>query len=331
MPVSSFVQELLAARRDALNAALARVSRETGALDKDALRSFVENEFDPVARAMASIDPERAHVSCIALFEIGAGLVAQNIAGPAARAHRVNAAWRKIMPGFAPLLLRDTRTIASLITNSAANLGKWPELNDALWQTRLQSAAPHAATESDLRASLTIASWMSGFTLVRNTALASASQINPALCASLLDLNSPSEAQAAVQAMQADRWWSPRGKPSRIISAGAFTGFGGRLSQPPTAAPLQEGFLILSGTDRLHLSADPFGAMFHAAPDHAIAQPALKTPKDVLIDGAELCVGKTRIAHGLPPETVTMTLNADTIALTSPYAHCVRLYPLVAA
>ena len=43
MPASPFVQELFLVRRDAMNAAAARISREMGALDKAALRQFVED------------------------------------------------------------------------------------------------------------------------------------------------------------------------------------------------------------------------------------------------------------------------------------------------
>ena len=133
--------------------------------------------------------------------------------------------------------------------------------------------------------------------------------------------------------LRSDPWWAPddtaRRRLSTGIEIGGFTGFGGTFAQPPEVRPAAEGFWVRSGERYSLLIADACGATLHAAAEEEYGRPeAPVTRARISLSGQRLTINDRTITLDLPAAQLRVVSNADSVALTSPYSHAIRVLPL---
>lgn len=133
--------------------------------------------------------------------------------------------------------------------------------------------------------------------------------------------------------LAADPWHDPAAGPAGVLRvvarAGAFRGFGGLFTEPPTVSAAGGHFLVESGGERWLLTADAFGATFHRAlPDERADAPRPPLPPGLAVKSTSLSFGGARCELPELVEIGGVAANGATLALTSPYTHAVTLVSL---
>jgi hypothetical protein len=130
-------------------------------------------------------------------------------------------------------------------------------------------------------------------------------------------------------------WFDPatataKAGPRVAAQAGAFRGFGGLFTEPPTVAPLGEHFLVRSGDGCWLLTADAFGATFHRAPmkEFEVARKLPTFPPDVQLKGTRLFANGARLNLNELGTIISAAANQTTLAATSAFTHAVVLIAL---
>jgi hypothetical protein len=116
--------------------------------------------------------------------------------------------------------------------------------------------------------------------------------------------------------------------------AGAFRGFGGLFTEPPTVAMADERLFVRAGTQCWLLTADAFGATFHRATDEEFERARARSalPAGVALRGTALTVhGSTVDLPDVFDQLSSACGSSTTLALTSPRTHAIVLVALPVA
>lgn len=314
--ISSSFAAILASGRAQFNARALEARRSFPALDMQAFGAFLQDGVDPVVQAVAAAAPDRAGSFTLAAYDMALELVGHGLAGPAAKSPFLSTVWRELAPRFAPLLAVMPVDALGMLSNAAIHLGGVPGARTRQWQEEMAAIAPQVATLAQLRAVGQLLAWRAGVAHFRLGAIAAADTLPPALA-----LAACGESQLDWPALRAQLLHQPwRGNPDGI-EFGAFSGLGGQFDTPPVARAGADGFIVSAGERFYLLVADAHGAVLHGATAEEFAQAS----GDV---SAAVQAGARQLAPDLPAGEIALAANAQTLAITSPYTHAIRLLPL---
>ncbi|BDU21748.1 hypothetical protein [Dyella sp. GSA-30] len=325
--VSPLLANVLAARRPLFNQRVAEARHRAPQLDMAAFSGFVTDTLDPLCRAIGKVD-EQATVAVVEVaFEIGLGLVAQGLAGPAARSPWVDRAWQQLASPMTPLLVQSPADALGTVTNAVVRLCGVPGVRVDAWIADMAALTPRCQKLQELRSVGALCAWRAGMAHLRQAALEQAAAIDPALAAAAM--GAPNQSWSDLEArLRADRWWRPiDGIEAQGQTVGGFTGFGGPFATPPVARACTDGFLVQSGERHFLVISDAFGAVVlpatageFAGADAGTINVSV-TPTGVNVQGREIAVR-------LPGDAAKAAMGVDSAALFSPWTHTLRVLPV---
>lgn len=267
--VSAPLAAVLRAGRHEFNSAFALARQRFRDLDGNDVIAFARETIDPLARAVAAIDPSQVSDVVHAAYEIGIELVGHKLAGASVPVRAVEAAWERIaLANVRHVITAPTRVLAA-ISNAVHQLRNTPGTDHAQWVEFLQCHGPECPDVDTLLRLGQLAGWRAGLAHYRAGALDVAEHLPHALVRAVLDLPADVAVPTALASLRRDPWFDPRGKERglRLVCRyGAFRGFGGLFLTPPLVAAVGEDLLVASGDDCWLLYADRFGTTLHRAP-----------------------------------------------------------------
>lgn len=331
MTIGKALSQVLSAERKAFNARIAAARVRSPGFDVAAFSTFAEQLIDPLVTAIAEHDPDATHRNVVALFDMAVEIVAHGSGGTAGRSAAVGRVWQEIAPRILPMISNDPLESLGALTNVAVQLHAVDGVSTDTWLAIMGELAPMATDNRSLRALAAIAAWRSGAAHLRVSALAAAATL-PAELACVAVGASGRDWEEVSSAYAQNRWCRPDSdsatgeQPGFVF--GAFTGFGGRFSQPPRVHACDQGFFISSGDQAFLLVVDIFGATLHAATrDEFEATQSSISSASVSLSGSELVAEDRRVPIEWPSDGLAIACNQDTIAVTSHYSHSIRLMP----
>jgi hypothetical protein len=323
MPIGQALSGVLASEGKSLNARVAAARTRTPGFDIAAFEVILEQQ----------IDPEAVRRCALAMFDMAIQIVSHGLGGSTAKASIVTAVWSQVAPQIIPLIASDPFESLGVLTNAAVKLSSIDGVRVNEWLELMTTLSPLSADNRELRAFIAIAGWRAGAAHVRESALAAAESL-PIASACAAVGSSESDWQTIAAGLASNRWWRPdysdQQQDSTGYAYGQFTGLGGRFSQPPSVRACPQGFFVLSGNQAFLLVADAYGATLHAAtPDEFKIAPECMTSASATIFANEIIAEDRKIRLDWPAEGLALACNQDSIAVTSPYSHSIRLMPRV--
>ncbi|MEO6878746.1 MAG: hypothetical protein ABI205_09715 [Gemmatimonadaceae bacterium] len=329
-PISAPLADALMAGRPQLNARVAEVRHRYPAFDTAAFAAFVRTGVDSVARAVADVAPDRTAFVVSASYDLALELTAQGLVGSAARTDLVDRVWTTLAPRYADLLATEPVEVLGLLSNAVLHIEGVPGARADAWLTTMADFGGQIESIAQLRLLGQVLAWRAGLAHFRDGALLSADAL-PELIALRALAGATAADWATVRARyHGNRWWSPLPERQAVVrdglNVGHFTGFGGTFAQPPEVRSCPQGFLVRSG-NRFHvLVADVFGAVLLPSTAEELAQAVSESPNARgVLTGSTIVIGDHRVDLQLPTDGLRVTTNEDTIAVSSPYTHMIRL------
>ncbi len=319
--------EILRQRRDSLNTRFVAARRRWPHLEPADFAFFLREQLSPLVAAVSATAP--AHTDNVATlgYDLGLQLVAEKIAGPAAADATVNRLWRETLPALAPLVVTSPRRVIGSLCNAAHQLASSADTRPSAWLDRLARLGVRCADAEQLLRVAQLLGWRAGLVHYRASALAAGDQLPPDLALAAVDAPADSLWPEIRAAHLRDPWFgydfagaafAPTPFARRV---GAFRGFGGKFSVPPTVSVSGDHFLVRSGGEGWLLVADAFGAVFLRASPAELVAVAVPSP------AAPSLVSRLPAGH-----TVTsVALLPHSFALTSAESHAVWIGPLASS
>ena len=333
MTVSAPLANVLAARRAAYNRRVAEARHRLPGLDTAAFAAFVRDGVDAVCAAVHRADDRATADVADVAFDIALDLVGQGLAGPKARSPWIGRTWNEVVPAAAALVAQAPRPTLAALTNAAAKLAAVPGVRMDAWLAPMTALAPHCDSVAMLRDLGALCAWQAGMASLRTAALAAADRLPPALPAAVFRTSEKGWPDVRAR-LHADRWWDPArgGVDPQGRTVGGFAGFGGVFAAPPQVRVGTGGFVVAGG-ERHHLViADAFGAVVLPASGAEFAQ-ARDASRDGLPPGVQLGAHGVRvhddaIAFAAPSDGLHAVGDGDSVVLSSPWTHWLRVVPL---
>jgi len=326
--VSTSLASVLAARRPVLNQSVTEARHRLPSLDTAAFSAFVATEVDAVCVAVEGVDALAATAAVEAAFGIGLDLVAQGLAGPAARIPWVNRAWQRLARPAAAVIARSPVEALGAITNAVVRMGSVPGVRVDEWIDEMATLAPRCATLDSLRSLGAICAWRAGMAHLRQGALAQAAQLDPELAAAAV--GSPSTPWGQLhERLRGERWWNPATGElnARGHTVGAFSGFGGPFAFPPEVRAGADGFVVESAERHFLVMVDAFGAVILPASPAEFAQATSTIAPNVSISPRGARIHDKPIEFPGPGDRIKAVASTDSVALFSPWSHQIRIVP----
>jgi hypothetical protein len=310
------------------NQRVAEARHRAPSLDTVAFGGFVSTTLDCLCQAIDQVDEQSTVASVEAAFEIGLELVAQGLAGPAARTPWVDRAWQQLAVPMAPLIAASPVEALGTITNAVVRLCAVPGVRVEAWIADLAVLASHCRTLQELRSLGALCAWRAGMAHLRLAALEQTASMDPALCAAAV--GAPEQPWDALDArLREDRWWNPEhGVHAQGHAVGGFSGFGGLFATPPLARACADGFVVHSGERYFLVIADAFGAVVLPATAAEFAAADAESVVDVSVTPAGVNVRGREVAVRMPGDAAKAAVRADSAALFSPWTHALRVVPV---
>lgn len=322
-----FAQVLAAGRRQ-FNARVEEAKRRAPGFDAEGFAAFLQHQLDGVVTAVNAAAPTRMTAVALAAYDIALSLCLHGLAGPAARATLLNQTWSRLFPLLAARIAEQPQDVLGALSNAVVHLGGVDGARGDEWLDLMVQLAPRADTVAQLLALGKVLAWRAGLAHFRTGALQAADGLPPALQLAALGAPTDDSWVALRAALASDPWASAQ--PRRVDGwhLGAFTGFGGRFSQPPELRVSPAGFPVRSGTRHFLAIADAFGAvLLPATADEFAAGAPAPPPKSPQRRGSTLVFADRELVLDLPAEGLQLAANAHTLAIASPYSHTLRLLP----
>lgn len=329
--VSSVLAGALAARRSLFNQRVAEARHRWPGFDTAALSAFLTQTLDPVCVAVAQVDAAATLAVAETGFDIGLELVAQGLAGPAARLPWVDAAWQQLATPAAALIARAPLQVLGALSNAVVRMDSVPGVRVPDWIAAMQPLTARCTSGAQLRAAGALCAWQAGMVQLREAALAQSTQLPDDLVAEALGV-AEGQVDAVRQQLQRERWWNPR---TQAVEAqgqllGGFTGLGGPFAAPPELRASALGFIARSGERHHLLLADAFGAVVLPASAAEFAAASAVPARAAVVDAQGVQIGACHVRFAAPDEGLQMMTGPAGIAIHSPYSHHVRVVPEVA-
>lgn len=339
--LSAAFTAILKSGREEFNAQYALAKKQFPALEAEAFSSFLQTTVDPLVAKVHSTNPEAAGPVAQAAYEVGLELVAQRLVGAQARHPWIQRLWEEVLPVAEQHMTAAPREVIGALSNAAHQLGSVPGARPEVWLALLIRVAPLSDSTGDFLKAGQVAAWRCGLAHYRESALAVADTLPPALALAALTVPEASNREPAPHALDNSAWpeirqrlhdgrWTRglgnngRGQPNgRDASAprlmqrtGTFRGFGGLFPEPPRLVVAQDQLYVRSGNDGWLLTADAFGATFHRATPEELAAARPQIPQ--VPAGVE-------VPADIGPVTSVARLD-HTVAITGALTHAVLLY-----
>lgn len=324
------VASLLTDQRDALNERFAARRRGGARIEPSAFLAHLREAISPLVAEVHAKLPERAPAVLSALYDASLDLFAASLLGAETKLPAVQRVWAELLPAAVTLLAREPVSLVGCLCNAVFQVAQQRGTRPELWLDRMTAALPHCSAITDVVDAGLVAAWQAGMPQYRTPALAAAERMKPKLAAVALGLTVETPADV-VAAFKRDRW--SRGGAvassaalSPVGHAGAFTGFGGVFSHPPTVRAVG-GKLVVSVGDGGHwqMIADVFGVWFRRTEGLKVKPEPL--PADVAIDshgtvkwGRAACKAPHLAGH------TAVACDGETLAVTIPTSHHVFLF-----
>jgi len=337
--VSPTLGTVLRAERRQLNERFAAARVRYPDLDAEAFTEFIRGAVDPLVEAVARTRFDRVSHVAVAAYDIALELVGQRLVGRSARTPHVGAGWRRILPEVAPLVAADPERMIAAVCNASLHLSSTAGTRPRAWIDLMVLLAGHLSDTATFLTLGQVAAWRCGMAHFRESALAAADKIPESLV--LAAIGAPAARWSQVRdRLIADPWYDPAAPneasttPRVVACAGAFRGFGGLFTEPPSVAMTDRQLFVHGGSECWLLMADAFGATFHRATreefDRARAQSVL--PDGISLRGATATVGGRSVSlPGAFGEVSSACASRTTLALTSPHTHAILLVALPVA
>jgi hypothetical protein len=307
MSATTFIDYLQARRADC-NARFASARRRWPRLDGGDFSLFLRDASAPLA---AALEPADAFPVLDAAYDIGLQLVAEKLAGPSAASPAINRLWADVFPAVAKFITPSPRRIISSLCNATHHLTNTPGARPEAWQQRLLEIAPRCSNADEFLTVAQVLAWRAGLPHFRESALAAADALPPALALEALDAPATADWPSVRDSHLADPWFgyhSPLETPRRI---GKFRGYGGLFLTPPLVTASAGRILVHSGGEAWILIADAFGTSLHRATPwetQAAAPPAIRAGNSMLPPAhaatSSIAVGKTQAATSRHSHTI---------------------------
>jgi hypothetical protein len=330
--ISPALTAALSADRLLYNSQLTMLRSRQPDLDFKAVKEFLRIAIDPIVRAVQVADPDRCRFVTQACFEQMLVLTEHALLGNNARSLFIQATWQHVVPKLASNLARDPAAVLALVTNAIDRIATTPNARPESWISGMATIAPLLDGVEQIRVVGQILAWRAGLAQYRHGALKAAREL-PDRVGSVLFSSSADDWQTSVEQHLRQPWWhgknslSPATSPG--VRVGAFAGWDGAFMTPPKIRTAAEGFWVASGARYFHLVADAFGAVL--LPSNEVHFTAANID-GVTADGVEIRGERLRTSQGDWPLPVTkhdltLTCNADTVCISSPWSHHIWLYP----
>jgi hypothetical protein len=327
---------VLRSGRGELNAHFAAARVRHPDLDADVFADFIRDAVDPLVAAVERVRPERVPDVVFAAYDVALELIGQKLAGRSARDSHVDAAWRRLLPEAASLVAAEPQRIIAAVCNAAHHLSTTPGARPLAWIDAVSLATSQCADVGTYLALAQVAAWRAGMAHFRESALAAAGGLPEAVA--LTAVGAPSTHWSEVRdRLAADPWYDPampndRPAAPRIVArAGAFRGFGGLFTEPPSVAAYDEQLFVRGGAECWLLKADAFGATFHRATREEFENARARTelPEGISVRGALLATKGNKVSLPIEFDEVNgACATRTTLALTSPHTHAILLVAL---
>jgi hypothetical protein len=339
--VSSAFTAILKSGREEFNTQYALAKKQYPALEAEAFSSFLQTTVDPLVVKVHSTNPEAAGPVAQAAYEVGLELVAQRLVGAQARHPWIQRLWEEVLPVAEQHTIAAPREVIGALSNAAHQLGSVPGTRPQDWLALLTRLAPLSESVATFLRAGQVAAWRCGLAHYRESALAVANTLPPAVAVAALTVPETSNGNPASHApdistwpeirqrLQDGRWTLGLGNngrghstgrdastPRLMRRTGAFRGFGGLFPEPPRLVVAQDQLYVRSGNDGWLLTADAFGATFHRATLEELAAARPQIP--------QVPVG-VEVPADIGPVTSVARLD-HTVAITGALTHAVLLY-----
>ncbi|GGB83622.1 hypothetical protein [Pseudoduganella buxea] len=325
--ISPVLASVLASARAPLNRRIGEVRRATPGFDDAALAAFFADAIDPVVQAVAVLDEARLPAVVMAAADTALQLGVHDRA-LAARTAQVRDTWQALAGPCAALIAAAPAQVPGMLANAVLHVTQQGG-RSGQWRDELAALAGRAADTRELAVLGQLLAWRAGLAHFRRGALTAAAGLPPALALAALKLPEAMRWEDAVATLASDPWWGPDGRADAGIETGAFAGLGGAFMAPPQVRPAHDGFFVDGGARHHLLVADRHGAVLLAASAAEYeAAPAQGGHPAVRLEGDTLQVGTRTVSLDLPAAGLRVVCNADTVAVTSPFTHTIRLLPL---
>jgi hypothetical protein len=337
--VSATLASILRSGRSELNTRFAEARVRHGDLDAEAFGDFVRTAIDPLVIAVERVRPDAVTNVARAAYDVGLELVGQKLAGRSARAPHVADTWHRVLPTVPSLVASDPERVISAVCNAAHNLSTTAGARPTQWIDTMAQLGHECADVATFLRLGQVAAWRAGMAHFRAGALAEADKLPEPLA--LAAIGAPTARWSRVRdRLAAVPWFDPSAPndqpimPRVTARAGAFRGFGGLFTAPPTVAMADNRLFVRDGNECWLLEADLFGATFNRTTieefDRAASRPAFTD--GVSLRGTTLTVRGTKVdLSDAVDEVSSACANRTTLALTSPFTHAITLVALPSA
>jgi hypothetical protein len=339
-PVSPALASVLRSGRGELNARFAAARARHPGLDAEAFADFVRAAVDPLVAAVARVHSERVTDVAVAAYDIALELVGQKLVGRSARTPYVDEAWRRVLPETASLVATQPAQMIAAVCNACHQLSGTAGARPAAWIDIMCRLAGQCADATVFLTLGQVAAWRAGMAHFRRSALAAADTLPESVVLTVMGASSAQHWSDIRGRLAIDPWFDPAAPAEapglvRVAArAGAFRGFGGLFTEPPTVAMADEQLFVRGGAECWLLEADAFGATFHRATneefERARARPAL--PDEVSVHGTTLIIHGSKVGlSSMLDEVSSACASRTTVALTTPHTHAVLLLSIPVA
>lgn len=249
MPLSARFRAVLEARRDALNARLARHHPPRAFLD------YLARTVDPLVDASGDAAADSV---ALALFDLGLLGMPRGIIGEEA-ASSFERALVAHLPGFGPHWTAAPAALIAALGNGYDRLSR--ELGEAAargWIQALAEVAPRCATRELLLDAGLVLAWRLGLAEARGAALSGVARLESGVREKLLGVTE-------LDTSRERRFVAPGSKAPLVAfdvvaRVGGFIGFGGPFRIPPRAWAAGDRLVATDGDTIVEIHADVFGA-----------------------------------------------------------------------
>lgn len=326
----AFASVLRSARED-FNARFTLAGYRYPNLSPDDFTSFLVETADPLIGLFHAQSPNETTALAQVLYDIGLQLAGQKLIGRESRTPQLEIGWRRILPQNLSLLSTAPDRMLTALSNALLT----PMLRAEQWIDIMAGLVDQCEDIDTFLKLGQLSAWISGLAHFRPGALTAADELPPSLALSALSAHPDWDWPGLRQGLLENPWLDPSLAPGMppapfITRVGAFIGFGGLFSTPPTVSCLGDDFQVVSGKGSWLLTADRFGATFHRLGEKE-SQNAVQPPHSHKIAprGSLLEInGKPFDISEFTPLT-SEAVNQTTLALTSAISHQIALISLV--
>lgn len=331
MPVSSSFAKILASGRSHFNARVAEAKRRFPDFDSQIFADFLDTCVDPVIVAVSYSAPDRCSQVVFAAFDMAMTLSIQGFIGPGEQGGLLKQTWSELFPLLAKFIATSPQVVLGALSNAVIYLQKDTSFRGHEWLEYMKQIGPLADSVDDLLNLGKILAWRSGVVHFRQGALAIADTLPESLVLAALGAETRHPWALLKNKLENNPWLSPENLLTTGKEVGAFTGLGGRFEQPPELRACQSGigFWVKSKDSYSLLMADAWGAVFLPATEEEFASGYLNPVEGpIKLAGNCLIIDDQRIDLDLPDQGLSFVCNEYTVAVTSIYSYCIKLFPV---